>query len=119
MNRIAMVVAAALLVAGTAVAAESADREGPPGHAKQRQLPPGLQKKLERGGELPPGWQKKVQRGEVIDAELYALGKPVPRTIADRLPAPDQAGTQDVVIENKVIRVLDATRTILDVFDIE
>jgi hypothetical protein len=26
-----------------------------------RTLPPGLQKKLARGGSLPPGWQKKVE----------------------------------------------------------
>ena len=26
----------------------------------RRSLPPGLQKKLARGGNLPPGWQKKM-----------------------------------------------------------
>ena len=30
-------------------------------NAKFRNLPPGLQKKLARGGQLPPGWQKKVE----------------------------------------------------------
>jgi len=29
--------------------------------SRYRNLPPGLQKKLARGGQLPPGWQKKVQ----------------------------------------------------------
>ena len=28
---------------------------------RYRSLPPGLQKKLARGGQLPPGWQKKLQ----------------------------------------------------------
>jgi hypothetical protein len=28
---------------------------------RYRTLPPGLQKKLARGGTLPPGWQKKMQ----------------------------------------------------------
>jgi hypothetical protein len=28
---------------------------------RYRSLPPGLQKKVARGGELPPGWQKKLQ----------------------------------------------------------
>ena len=28
---------------------------------RYRSLPPGLQKKVERGGQLPPGWRKKVQ----------------------------------------------------------
>jgi hypothetical protein len=27
-----------------------------------RDLPPGLQKKLARGGALPPGWEKKLER---------------------------------------------------------
>ncbi len=34
---------------------------------KKKSLPPGLAKKLARGGTLPPGWQMKVARGEVID----------------------------------------------------
>jgi hypothetical protein len=28
---------------------------------RYRNLPPGLQKKLARGGSLPPGWQKKIE----------------------------------------------------------
>lgn len=28
---------------------------------KYRNLPPGLQKKVARGGQLPPGWQKKME----------------------------------------------------------
>ena len=35
---------------------------------KQKTLPPGLQKKLERTGELPPGWQKKIVRKKVLIA---------------------------------------------------
>lgn len=30
-------------------------------HTRFRDLPPGLQKKLARGGTLPPGWQKKME----------------------------------------------------------
>lgn len=33
---------------------KSKDKKG------EKSLPPGLQKKLERGGELPPGWKKKI-----------------------------------------------------------
>ena len=29
--------------------------------AQKHTLPPGLQKKVARGGQLPPGWQKKMQ----------------------------------------------------------
>ena len=38
------------------------DRHGlPPGLARKDQLPPGLQKHLQKRGSLPPGLQKKVQ----------------------------------------------------------
>ena len=47
------------------------DESGRDKPKKQKSLPPGLQKKLARGGELPPGWQKKVARGEVLDMALY------------------------------------------------
>ena len=33
---------------------------------KQKNIPPGLQKKVDNGGTLPPGWQKKIEKGEVI-----------------------------------------------------
>jgi hypothetical protein len=39
---------------------------------RYRNLPPGLQKKLARGGHLPPGWQKKLE--------------PFPVFIEERLP---------------------------------
>ena len=38
---------------------------------KQKQLPPGLEKKVERGGELPPGWQKKITVGSILDRRVY------------------------------------------------
>ena len=82
-----------------------------------KSLPPGLQKKVERGGELPPGWQKKVARGEVMDAEVYAHSRPLPPELLKRLP-PQPRGTIVVTIEGKVVRLLEATLTILDVFDL-
>ena len=40
-----------------------------------RNLPPGLQKKLARGGSLPPGWQKKMEPfPAVLERELIVLG---------------------------------------------
>lgn len=120
MTRFPLMVASALLVFSAGVSAEKPDRDGPPpGLAKQQQLPPGLQKKLERGGELPPGWRMKLQRDEVIDAELYMRGMPPSSEQSGKLPKPEQEGTRDLVIEDRVVRVLDATRTILDVFEIE
>jgi hypothetical protein len=40
-----------------------------------RSLPPGLAKKLQRGGSLPPGWQKKIQPVPVVVEQRLA---PVP-----------------------------------------
>ena len=84
---------------------------------KKKTLPPGLEKKVDRGGELPPGWQKKVARGEVLDAGIYAHSRPLPPELVKRLP-PQPRGTIVVTIEGKVVRLLEATLTILDVFDL-
>lgn len=80
---------------------------------KQKPLPPGLQKKLARGGELPPGWQKKLARGEVIDGDLYSQSEPLPYDWARQLH--DPAGTETRVIGDKVFRVMRNTREILDI----
>jgi hypothetical protein len=38
-------------------------------------LPPGLKKKVKRGGALPPGWQKKMQPfSAVLERQLVVLG---------------------------------------------
>lgn len=93
-----------------------APAEPPPGK-KTKSLPPGLQKKVERGGELPPGWQKKVVRGEVLDAQVYGHSRPLPPDLMKRLP-PQPGGTIVITVEGKVVRLLEATLTILDVFDL-
>lgn len=83
---------------------------------KQKSLPPGLRKKLERGGELPPGWQKKVERGEVLDEDIYRNHtRSLPEEILQRLPT-DPIGTSIKQIDDRIVRVMDDTRTILDVF---
>lgn len=83
---------------------------------KQKSLPPGLRKKLERGGELPPGWQKKVERGEVLDEDIYRnYTRSLPEEILRRLPT-DPIGTSIKQIDDRIVRVMDDTRTILDVF---
>lgn len=91
--------------------------QGAPGGKKMKSLPPGLQKKVERGKELPPGWQKKIARGEVIDAQVYAHSRRLPPELVKRLP-PGPAGTIVVTVEGKVVRLLEAGLTILDVFDL-
>ena len=53
-----------------------------------RSLPPGLAKKLRRGGSLPPGWQKKIQ--------------PVPVVVEQRL-APVPAGYRRGIIDGAFV----------------
>ena len=85
--------------------------------SKHKGLPPGLAKKVERGGELPPGWQKKLVRGEVLDEDIYSRGVMLSDEERGGIP-PSPAGTSLLRVEDKIIRVMDATRTILDVFDV-
>lgn len=84
---------------------------------REKALPPGLKKKLARGGDLPPGWQKKIIRGEVVDSEIYKNAVHVPYDLIKRLP-PQPKGTVLVKVEGKIVRLLEATGTILDVFDL-
>ena len=84
---------------------------------KKKNLPPGLQKKLARGGELPPGWQKKVARGEVLDWRLYSRSVKLPQDLLRRLPDISQ-GTELMRLENRIFRILNDTREILDIFTI-
>jgi hypothetical protein len=93
-----------------------------PVHAKkpgsdEAALPKGLQKKVARGGELPPGWQKKLQRGEVLEPEVVRYGEPVPERVRLKLPVAEQ-GSIDITLDGKVIRLEEATRRILNVFEV-
>lgn len=82
-----------------------------------KSLPPGLQKKLDRGGSLPPGWQKKLQRGEVIDRETYDSAEKLPDELLRRI-----TGREDAVellrVGDRILRVAEGRGTILDVVDL-
>ena len=82
-----------------------------------KKLPPGLQKKLARGKALPPGWQKKVAPGRALDYHVYRQGESLPDVLLRRLPPPP-AGSEILRVEDKIIRLNAATRTILDIFDL-
>lgn len=84
---------------------------------KMKSLPPGLQKKLERGGELPPGWYDKVHRGEVLDADLYRRGERLPREYMERLGYGSEA-SELIILGDKVVRVAQGRGTVLDVIDL-
>ena len=51
---------------------------------RYRNLPPGLQKKVARGGQLPPGWRKKFEPFPVaLERRLVVLPSPYRRGIMD------------------------------------
>ncbi len=84
---------------------------------KVKTLPPGLAKKVARGEALPPGWQKKIARGEVLPLVIYQQVNPLPDVLLLRLPE-QPVGTHLGVIDGRIVRLADATRTILDVFNL-
>jgi len=75
----------------------------------EKGLPPGLEKKIQRGGTLPPGWQKKIAKGQVLDNDILVHGK----IITNRYPV--ISGTVVYKIENKVVRLVLATKEIIDI----
>lgn len=77
---------------------------------KDKQLPQGLQMKLDRGGSLPPGWQKKLVRGEILEEPVYSHSEIV-------IPI-DSKGLLTVRVEGKLIRLIEATREIIDIVDL-
>jgi hypothetical protein len=80
--------------------------------------PPGRTKKTARSEKLPPGWQKKIVRGEVLPPTVYAQAQPLPEVVMQKLPPPP-AGTILVTLDSKIVRLLEATRTIVDVFELK
>jgi hypothetical protein len=75
-------------------------------------------KKVARSEKLPPGWQKKIARGAVLPQTVYAQAQPLPEVVLWKLPPPP-AGTILVTLDGKVVRLLEATRTIVDVFELK
>ena len=82
---------------------------------KKKSLPPGLAKKLARGGTLPPGWQMKVARGEVMDYEVYNNSMPLPEELLRKLSNIPK-GTVLLQVGNKIVKVIEASREIVDLF---
>jgi hypothetical protein len=75
----------------------------PPGLAKRGgNLPPGLQKHIEKNGQLPPGLQKRLE--------------PLPSDLSGRLPRlPDH--WERVIVERDVILLDRRTNRILDIIE--
>lgn len=88
-----------------------------PSNGTAKQLPPGLQKKLARGGNLPPGWQKKLQRGEVMDRETYSQAESMPDELLRGVTGRDDA-VELLRVGDRILRVMEGRGTILDVIDL-
>jgi hypothetical protein len=72
-----------------------------------KQLPPGLQKKVNRGGELPPGWAKKMEVGKPLDKEVYEHRKIISPV--------DDKGLLTIEVDGKLVRLYEATREIVKI----
>ena len=83
----------------------------------KKTLPPGLAKKQARGGTLPPGWQMKVARGEVMDYEVYNNTSPLPEELLRKLSTIPE-GTVLIQVGNKIVKVIEASRKIVDLFEL-
>jgi len=92
-------------------------RQSAPCGKHPRPLPPGLAKKVARGGNLPPGWEKKCGRGERMPPEVYERCHPLPPQLVVKLPAPPES-TITVAVDGKIVRLVTATLEILDVFNV-
>ena len=80
-----------------------------------KNLPPGLQKNLQRGKPLPPGWQKKVAPGHSLDYRIYRQGTALPAALRNQLAA-SPAGVETIRVVDLVIRLNAATRRVIDSF---
>lgn len=81
--------------------------------AYYRSLPPGLAKKLRRGGQLPAGWQNKVSVGQPIPQEYLMYAKPVPRELEYQLSA-GPVGSKVLQLADRVVRIEAGTNMVLD-----
>ena len=93
----------------TVLAANSLPACANPSPHKDKSLPPGIEKKYERTGELPPGWEKKLAVGNRLDRDIYNHARII-------VPLGED-GLVTVHIENKVVRLIQATREIVEILD--
>ena len=81
--------------------------------SKQKGLPPGLAK---RGGNLPPGLQKKLDRDGKLPPGLQKRLEPLPTDLDHRLPRlPDY--WERVILERDIILIDRRSNRILDIIE--
>ena len=86
--------------------------------APDKKPPAGPAKKAAPDAKLPPGWQKKIARGEILPPAVYAQAQPLPDVVIRKLPPPP-AGTILITLDDKLIRLLEAPRLIVDVSELK
>lgn len=76
---------------------------------QDKSLPPGLQKKLEKGQALPPGWQKKLAPGQFLAQDYYQRSRVISRPAAE--------GIISIQIEDTIIEVFEHSLEIVRILD--
>ena len=76
-----------------------------------KNLPPGLQKKMKKGGQLPPGWSKKVSIGKPVPDEYIKIAVPAPKDLKIKLDL--DSNIKLLQISNKLIKVEVGTNRLL------
>ena len=76
-------------------------------------MPRGLQKRVDSGRGLPPGWEQRVEAGKRIPEDVEKRATAIPDDIKRRMPKPPR-GTEDILIEDHIFRVKEATREVVD-----
>lgn len=104
-----------ILISINASAIQAKDHNKKYNKAHGKSLPYGLQKQQSRGKPLPPGWQRKMQKGDILSPDIYSRATPVRYDDYDRYHVGHDETA--VRIDGKVIRLLKATHTILEIVD--
>lgn len=81
---------------------------------KQKTLPSGLQKKVQRTGKLPKGWEDKLKKGEVLSPDMLSHATLVDKKLYPKEFQQDSL-SQIYRIEDKVIRVIKDTNEIINI----
>ncbi|MCB5227401.1 hypothetical protein JAO78_011330 [Alishewanella sp. 16-MA] len=78
----------------------------------EKGLPPGLEKKLEKGKPLPPGWQKKLSVGQYLQDDYYRRSTVLKRPNADGIITIQVEGTIIELFEHsrEIVRILEGKR---------
>jgi len=101
-NTLFLILSLILLLSANVLDAKPEKNKG-----KQKSLPPGLQKKVDKGQELPPGWQKKLKKGDILEQRIFQHGQVV-------IPA-DKLGIITIKVDGTLLKLHEKTHKIIDI----